>query len=331
MNYLRNYGSKARLGISNVRILVTGGLGFIGSRLCIHLKQQGHSVTIGSRSIIAPPNWFPQADFVNIDWEDDYSLAHACEGIDVVFHAAGMNSKECMEKPIKALQFNGLCTARLLEQVGKSSATRFIYLSTAHVYASPLAGVINEYTCPQNKHPYATSHLAAENIVLDSSRHPNIERIVVRLSNVYGAPVNPKANCWMLLVNDLCRQAIKHRHMVLKTSGIQQRDFVPMTKVVEILSSLASQRLTDLSSNILNIGSGNSMTVLEMTRLIKERCEVVMGYIPKINTVPIEVDEQTHELSYGSLFLTEKHFHKSTDIINSEIDRLLHFCDTHLR
>ena len=314
-----------------MRILVTGGLGFVGSRLCLQLKRQGHSVTIGGRSISAPPTWLPQAEFVEIDWEDDSSLSHACEGVDVVFHAAGMNSKECMENPIKALQFNGLCTARLLEQAGKSSVTRFIYLSTAHVYASPLVGIINEYTYPQNKHPYATSHLAAENVVLETNRYPNIEKVVVRLSNIYGAPAHPQANCWMLLVNDLCRQAIKDKNMVLKTSGIQQRDFVSMTKVVEILSSLASQRLPNFGSNILNIGSGTSLTVLEMTRLIKDRCEVVMGFIPKITSVQIRADEQAHELSYRSSFLTEKHFRESTDILNSEIDRLLHFCHTHFR
>ena len=314
-----------------MRILVTGGLGFVGSRLCLHLESLGHSVIIGARSIRTPPTWLPKAEFVEIDWESDYSLSHACEGVDVVFHAAGMNSKESIEDPIKALQFNGLCTARLLEQAGKSTVTRFVYLSTAHVYASPLVGIINEYTCPTNKHPYATSHLAAENVVLETNRHPNIERVVVRLSNVYGAPGHPQANCWMLLVNDLCRQAIKHKNMVLKTSGIQRRDFVSMTKVVAILSSLASQSLTNFGSNILNIGSGSSLTVLEMTRLIKERCEVVMGFIPKITSVQIAVADKTHELSYRSSFLTEKHFSESIDIMNCEVDRLLQFCHTHFR
>lgn len=244
----------------------------------------------------------------------------------MVFHAAGMNSKECMTDPIKALYFNGLCTARLLKQADRASVARFIYLSTAHVYSNPLAGVINEYTCPQNKHPYATSHLAAENVVLESKHYPNIERVVLRLSNVYGAPVNPQANCWMLLVNDLCLQAVKYKNMVLNTSGTQRRDFVSMIKVVEILALFASQEMTTFGSNVLNIGAGASLTVLEMTRLIKERCKVVLGFDPKITSAQVKSDDQSYDLAYESLFLTEKYFSENESIVNSEIDRLLKFC-----
>ena len=68
-----------------------------------------------------------------------------------------------------------------------------------------------------------------------------------------------------------------------------------------------------------------------MTRLIKERCEVVMGFIPKITSVQIAVADKTHELSYRSSFLTEKHFSESIDIMNCEVDRLLQFCHTHFR
>jgi UDP-glucose 4-epimerase len=113
---------------------------------------------------------------------------------------------------------------------------------------------------------------------------------------------------------------------VLNTSGTQRRDFVSMIKVVEILALFASQEMTTFGSNVLNIGAGASLTVLEMARLIKERCKVVLGFDPKITSAQVKSDDQSYDLSYESLFLTEKYLSENESIVNSEIDRLLKFC-----
>jgi UDP-glucose 4-epimerase len=57
----------------------------------------------------------------------------------------------------------------------------------------------------------------------------DIEGIVIRVSNSFGAPAHQHANCWMLLVNDLCRQAVSTGQMTLRSSGIRRRDFVTLT------------------------------------------------------------------------------------------------------
>ena len=108
---------------------------------------------------------------------------------------------------------------------------RFLYFSTAHVYGSSLEGTITEQTCPRNLHPYATSHLAGEQAVLEAAQRGAIRGVVFRLSNAFGAPVSSEVNCWMLLVNDLCRQAVTTGELALRTAGLQLRDFVTLEDV----------------------------------------------------------------------------------------------------
>ena len=109
------------------------------------------------------------------------------------------------------MDFNGVATKRLVEAASRAGVKKFIYLSTAHVYASPLVGTITEQTLPNNSHPYASSHLAGESAVLNADERGVIQGVVMRLSNAYGAPMHKGVNCWMLVVNDLCRQAVQTR------------------------------------------------------------------------------------------------------------------------
>ena len=191
-----------------MRILITGGFGFVGGRLAEHLAQAGHQIVLGTRNARNPPVWLPQAKVAQIVWDDDCVLKRILDGVNVVIHAAGMNAQECADKPVVALEFNGVATARLIAAAVRVDVQRFIYFSTAHVYASPLVGTINEETYPRNLHPYATSHLAGEHAVLSTNKCGEIQGIVLRLSNAFGSPMHKSVNCWRLLVNDLCRQAV---------------------------------------------------------------------------------------------------------------------------
>jgi UDP-glucose 4-epimerase len=148
------------------RVLITGGFGFVGGRLATYLAQKGHHVILGSRITSISPAWLPHAEVIQIDWDDEVALEHICSQVDVVIHAAGMNTQDSTADPIAALAFNGLATARLVTAACWKGVQQFIYLSTAHVYANPLVGVITEESCPRNLHPYATSHLAGEQEVL---------------------------------------------------------------------------------------------------------------------------------------------------------------------
>lgn len=308
-----------------MRVLITGGFGYVGSRIAKHMQQAGHQIILGSRSSRKIPDWLPLAEVVQTDWSDTRALLQSCTGVDVVIHTAGMNSRDCVADPMSALEVNGLATARLLAAASKSRAKRFIYLSTAHVYANPLVGTITEETCPRNLHPYSTSHLVGENAVLGACQHGEIEGIVLRLSNAFGAPMHIDANCWMLLVNDLCRQAVESERMVLHSSGLQQRDFIALTVVCRVVEQLSFRDLKALPFNVFNVGSGESQSVLEMAKLVQYRCRSVLGFEPELQRPEPNADEGHELLLFRSGRLNAIGVNVGFD--NAvEIDDLLKYC-----
>lgn len=308
-----------------MRILITGGFGLIGGRLGQHLYEAGHQVILGSRNASNPPDWLPQAEVMETGWKVDCALEQICNGVDVVIHAAGMNAQDCAVDPVAALEFNGLATARLLAAAIRAGVKRFIYLSTAHVYASPLVGTITEDACPRNQHPYATSHLAGENVVLGASQRGQIEGIVLRLSNAFGAPMHKDVNCWALLANDLCRQAVRDGTMILRTSGLQQRDFIAISQVCRAIDHLSSCEADALPPGIFNVGSGVSQSVLELAQLIQRRCKLVLGFKPDLLRPETGAGERIERLVFRSDRLVKMGVNLDFDN-NMELDGLLVFC-----
>jgi UDP-glucose 4-epimerase len=310
-----------------MRILITGGFGFVGSRLAVHLAQVGHEIILGTRHSTASPEWLPQAEVAKISWDDEVALERNCAGIDVIIHAAGMNAQDCAVDPVAALAFNGLATARLVAVASQVRLKKFIYLSTAHVYASPLVGIITEETCPRNLHPYATSHLAGEQAVLSAHSRGELQGIVLRLSNAFGTPMHKYANCWMLLVNDLCKQAIETRKLVLHTSGLQHRDFIGLTEVCCVAEKLVDSDQLE-QTNVFNVGAGVSQSVLEMAKLIQQRCTEVLGFTPELQHKQSGVDEQYTALIYRSDNLNTFGISWKSQTNTVEIDNLLLCCQS---
>ena len=329
MSYWSHSGLKARLGrfSLSMRILITGGFGFVGGRLAVHLSKVGHEIILGTRHSITPPDWLSQVEVAKIIWDDEVVLERSCKGVDAIIHTAGMNAQDCAANPVEALAFNGLATAKLVAAASRASVKKFIYLSTAHVYASPLVGVITEETFPRNLHPYATSHLAGEQAVLSAHARGELQGIVSRLSNAFGAPMHKDVNCWMLLVNDLCKQAVQTRKLVLQSNGLQHRDFIGLTEVCCVLEKLVdSDQLKQ--ANIFNVGAGVSQSVLAMAQLIQQRCTKVLGFMPELHHKQSGADEQHLTLTYHTDNLNTLSISCKSQTNTVEIDRLLQFCQT---
>lgn len=307
-----------------MKVLVAGGFGFVGARLSAALQAAGHEVILGSRRARPVPAWLPQASVCEMDWDSLPALQEACGGVDAVVQAAGVNAGLCASNPVAALQFNGVGTTRLVEAAAASGVSRFIYFSTAHVYANPLQGTVDEKSCPRNAHPYASSHLAGEYALLHSLSRARMSGSVLRLSNGFGSPMSPDADCWMLLVNDLCRQAVTSRRLVLQSSGEQLRDFVPLTSVCEKVVHLLQQPTQSLPP-VLNICNGTSRSVIEMARLVQERCATVFGYSPVIE--PGARKEMAFPLQLVTLHEWPQGLTVNDPV--SEIDQLLAFCRQH--
>lgn len=309
-----------------MRVLITGGFGFLGGRLAQFLMlQRGDEILLGSRRQTEPPHWLPQAKVVQTQWDSLAGLEHICSAVDAVVHLAGMNSQDCSTSPVAALQLNAVATARLLQAAVRQGVKRFIYLSTAHVYGDPLTGVITEGTCPVSLNTYAASHRAGEDVVRAANQRGEIEGIVIRLSNAYGTPAHKDANCWMLLVNDLCRQAVTTERMVLRSSGLQRRNFVPLPDVCCAIGHLLHLSAQDLARDTFNVGGVWSPTVWEVACLVKERCTVVLGFQPQLTRISPQTGETWAGLNYRFDALRQTGYQPGANRLE-EIDRLLNFC-----
>jgi UDP-glucose 4-epimerase len=308
-----------------MRILITGGFGFIGGRLAQHLSNLGHEITLGSRKVKNPPSWLKDAKVALLDWNRPEALAIACKNIDLVIHAAGMNAQDSFANPISAHQFNGIATGSLINAAAKEGVKRFIYLSTAHVYSNPLSGIINEKTTPQNKHPYALSHLEGERLIRNCSSKYPIEAVIARLSNIYGPPAFLDSNCWNLFCNELCKQAIENGELRLNTNGTQKRDFLDISSACEMLSFLCERSIGSEKLCVFNVGTGNSQTLLEMAGIIQSRCSINFGFMPKIRISAIKNIDNNSDLVFNvDQILEAGYLFKDNKV--SEIDNLLMYC-----
>lgn len=306
-----------------MRLLVTGGFGYVGGRLAQRLRASGHEVVLGSRATAVAPAWLPDTDVVAMAWHDLGGLRAVCDGIDGIVHAAGMNAGDCQADPVGALEFNGVATARLTRAAIETGVTRFIYLSTAHVYARPLTGHVAENDLPQNPHPYATSHLAGENALRSTCDDGRLDGTIVRLSNAIGEPTATAVNCWMLLFCDLCRQAVTGGALTLRTNSLQQRDFVALDDVCAALEMLLQRTTSDLGATIFNIGSGKSMTLLSLAELIQARCHALFGSRPEILELQSQAASSGLDFDIGRLRAAG---YKPVNDFVTETDRMLQFC-----
>ena len=153
----------------------------------------------------------------------------------------------------------------------------------------------------------------------------SIEGIVIRLSNGFGAPTHPNVNTWMLLVNDLCRQAVTSKIMVMRSSGLQQRDFITLHDVTRVIGHIMDLPKAKLGDGIFNVGNGKSMQVIDMVWLIQMRCTEVLGFTPKIVRPKPMVGEQSARLDYCVEKLLSTGFNLNGNP-NDEIDDLLRMC-----
>jgi UDP-glucose 4-epimerase len=263
-----------------------------------------------------------------MDWESPESLDHACSEADAVVHLAGMNAQTSRADAATALEFNGRATAGLVAAAVRQGVKRFVYVSTARVYGHPLAGTITEDTALRMLDPYATSHRAGEEATLRANEQRKMSAVVVRLSNSFGAPAHPDADCWTLLINDLCRQAVTQRRMNLRSSGQERRNFIPMTDACRAIQHLLQWEPVHPQRDIFNVGGMWSPTVWEAATFVQEQCAHRLGFSPTLMRPPLEPSPESRLLDFRSDALYESGFRPVNDR-DGEIDALIAFCESH--
>jgi UDP-glucose 4-epimerase len=306
-----------------MHILITGGNGYIGARLVKQLISLGNKVTIGTRSIKKNIIESENLNQYIINWDNELEIKKICNGIDVVIHTSGMNAEESEKDPIEAFNFNGILTAKLFKAASDVNVKKFIFLSTIHVYNNILEGEISEKTYPINLHPYAISNLAGEQFILSLSKNSKTKCIVLRISNSFGVPIFKENNCWSLFINNLCLQAVTENKLELFSNIFQSRDFISMSELCKIIEWLTRKEYAE--SIIINVGSGESKTLIQMAKIIQERCKSLLQLNLPIIHKSINTQISQPILVYRCLELEKAGYKINHNLIN-EIDSLLIYC-----
>ena len=307
-------------------VLLTGGFGNLGGRIAAALHDHRYwDIRLASRSHASAPAWAPLAVVIQLDVLDNTEVARSCKGVSAVIHLAALNDRQAAQDPGLAEAVSGRGTEALVNAALENNVQRFIFMSTAHVYSSPLQGVITESTPTTNQHPYATSHISGERAVAE--RHDNERFLGIRLrcANGFGYPMNPEVDIWHTLVYDLCKQVVATHKMILRSSGLQQRNFIAVSDICATILHFLQLDATQVGDGLFNIGGSTSTTVLEMATVVAARAHAVLGINATIDRPSQLTDELVTPLDYQINKLIATGF-VPKNIVNEEIDRLLLMC-----
>lgn len=269
----------------NRRVLITGGLGFIGSNLAIRLVQAGIDVTIVDS--LVPEfggNWFniePIRDRVHVDLSDlrdPRTLPQLVQGKDCIFHLAGQVSHgDSMRDPEMDLAVNCVSTINLVEACRQfNPGVRLVYTSTRQVYGIPRHLPVTEDhpTLPIDVN--GINKLAAEYYHLLYDRTYGLRSTVLRLTNTYG-PRQQIRNNRQGFIGILIRQALRGETIRVFGTGRQIRDFNYVDDVVDAL--LLAAATEGCYGAVLNLGAPSHYSLLDfvgiLERILPVRHEIV--------------------------------------------------------
>ncbi|MBX7257307.1 MAG: NAD-dependent epimerase/dehydratase family protein [Candidatus Hydrogenedentes bacterium] len=251
-----------------MKILVTGGAGFIGSHVVDHLLNAGHSVDVVDNLITgARENLNPKAIFHHMDitTPDIVTLFERVKPEAVYHLAAQMNVSASVENPLFDATTNILGTIRLLEASIRNGVRRFVFSSSGGtIYGAPAILPATEETPAAPVSPYAASKLAAEEYIKMYSRAYGMTYVILRYSNVFGPRQIPHGECGVCAV--LADLMLKGKIPTLYGFGKPVRDYVYVDDVARA-NVLALEKGAHLT---INISSGVGTTVNELFEVLRE-------------------------------------------------------------
>ncbi|MFL6200935.1 MAG: NAD-dependent epimerase/dehydratase family protein [Thermoanaerobaculia bacterium] len=268
------------MSFAGKRVLVTGGLGFIGSNLALRLLAEGARVTLCDAMIEGyggnPANIREIRSEVEVDGSDVRDAAameRLVAGKDVVFHlAAQVSHVMSLSNPYPDIDINIKGTAVVLEACRKVNPEAVVVRSgTRGQYGPAVKLPVSEETPSDPRGIYEISQLSAEMICRTYTRIHGIRTVPLRLTNVYG-PRSQMRHSQFGVVNWFLRLALEGRPIPIFGSGQILRDFLYVEDCVEALLAAAGE--PQAVGEILNVGHDRPSTFLEVAEIL---CEIVPG------------------------------------------------------
>jgi len=254
-----------------MKVLVTGGTGFIGSNIVSKLLKEGHHVfATGIDSEQKLPNVeIIGYDFANLDWQKISKL-------DILFHQAAINDTALMDRELM-FKVNVEGTNKLFKKAIENGCKKIIYASSTAIYGNSPAPYIENKTPIKPLNPYAESKKLVEEFVIKfAKQHHDVIIVGLRYCNVYGTGEEKKGKR-ATMIYQLAQQMLNGNPRIFKY-GEQKRDYIYIKDVVKanMLAAKAKQ------SCIVNCGYGKATTFNELIKILNSVLET--------NRVPEYID-----------------------------------------
>lgn len=269
-----------------MRILVTGGGGFIGSHIAERLLADGHEVRVldnfatGRRE-----NLFGFAGEVEVVEGDiqSYERAHAAvRDCEVVFHEAALPSvPRSVQDPLTSNAVNVIGTLNVLLAARDSGVRRVVYASSSSVYGANPALPKHEALPTQPISPYAVAKLAGENYCRSFSSVYDLETVALRYFNVFGRRQDPLSE-YAAVIPRFITMALDGRAPTIFGDGEQSRDFTAVDNVVQANLRAAQAPADQVDGLAFNVAYGEKYTLNELVDAIKKLtgAEIEAEYAP---------------------------------------------------
>ncbi len=251
-----------------MKILVTGGAGFIGSHIVEHFQGKAEVVVLDNlrsgfrRNLAGLRHEFIEASILDRD-----AVRRAVAGVDYIFHLAAMISvPESMSKPIECDEINTRGTLIVLEEAAKAGVKKLVLSSSAAIYGDNPVTPKVETMFPEPKSPYAITKLDGEyycKLFVDEKR---IQTACLRYFNVFGPRQDP-ASQYAAAVPIFIRRALRHEPITIYGDGEQTRDFIFVKDIAAANVFFATQ---SPATGVFNVAYGKKITINELCRAICE-------------------------------------------------------------
>jgi len=258
-----------------MKILVTGGAGFIGSHLCERLLKDGYQVVCldnfltGRKENIEPLLSNKRFSFVKADITGE-SIKYQVSSIKYLFHLASPASpKDYQKYPIETLMVNSLGTYKMLE-LAKKNRARFLLASTSEVYGDPLKHPQKE-SYWGNVNPigirscYDEAKRFAEALTMTYFRKFNLDIRIARIFNTYGPKMRIDDG---RVISNFINQALENKPLTVYGKGTQTRSFCYIDDLVDGLMKIMFQ--PNLQGQVINLGNPEEYKILQLAELIKK-------------------------------------------------------------
>ncbi len=241
-----------------MKVLITGGAGFIGSTVALKLSEKGHQVVIYDVGV-----WDTQVDHTEYIKGDIFDVGHLTATVkqcDVVIHMVGLaDGRAAQDHPQMSFDLNIRSLQVLLESMRGNGVTKLILPSSAAIYGAVDKSPITEETAPKLSGVYPYHKYIAERLAETYSLNYGIRMTILRLFNVYGIRGQG-------ILNILLEKATKGEPVKLFGQK-QKRDFIHVSDVASVFASVIE---LDHRFEVYNVGTGVGRTIEDLTKIVKE-------------------------------------------------------------